>query len=253
MDSEKDLINRIKALKEIKPDNEWAVLCKARIIGKTPERKLSVFGWLGGISFQYRMALAGLLLFAGAGGGVFSMAQNSLPGDALYSFKKIGERGIALITGNAGNPEANLLLAAKRLEEIDIISQKNLIKNLPAAFYEYKTAKTAAKKEVAELVQKNPQKAGEIVKEAGLAMKNIGDKEKEVYAVLGLEPEVDMVQEIAEADFDKTIIGSLIDYFKDGTAMTDEQAADLQTVKEIYANGEYSRAIEYYLNSSLNK
>ncbi len=254
MNSEKNLINQIRTLKQIKPDKEWAVLCRTRIMGQEAMgRKQSVFGWLAGISFQYRVAFAGFLMFAFLGGGLFAAAQNSLPGDSLYALKKIGEKSLAMISGNANDPTANLLLAAKRLEEISVISQRNLVKNLPAAFYEYKTAKTAAKKEVAELVQKNPQIAGEIVKEAGLAMKSVDDKEREVYAVLGLEPGVDVAEEIAEADFDKTIVESLIGYFKDDTIIAGEQAADLNKVKELYTAGEYSRAIDYYLNSSLNR
>jgi len=61
---------------------------------------------------------------------------------------------------------ANLRLAAKRLEEIDIISRRNLAQNLPAAMDEYKAAKTEAKKEVAAMVKNNPRKAGEIAKDA---------------------------------------------------------------------------------------
>jgi hypothetical protein len=33
MNSEKALINRIKTLREIAPDNDWVVSCKTRIMG----------------------------------------------------------------------------------------------------------------------------------------------------------------------------------------------------------------------------
>ena len=159
---------------------------------------------------------------------------------------------MAIATGQDKNPAANLLLAAKRLEEIDVISQKNLLKNLPAAFYEYKTAKAAAKKEVASMVKQNPANAGAIVKEAGLAMKDIDEKERQVYGVLGLEQNSTSTGDVSEAASDKEIVGSLIDYFRKGAVLSEEQTNDLVQVKKLYDESNYGQAIDYYLNSSLN-
>jgi hypothetical protein len=145
------------------------------------------------------------------------------------------------------------LLAARWLQEIDEIAQKNLLKNLPAAFYEYKSAKAAAKKEVAALVKKNPNNASAIVKDAGVVMKSIDEKEKQVYGVLGLEQNASRTDDGSEAVSDKEIVGSLIDYFKKDAVLPDDQATDLAKVKELYAAGDYGQAINYYLSSSLNK
>jgi hypothetical protein len=255
MNSEKELINQIKALKNIKPDNDWAVSVKARILGQTAAREKQSFTILAkNFVFQYRAALAGLLLAIGTGGGLLAAAQGALPGEPLYVLKKATEKGIALVSGNGANPAVNLQLAAKRLEEIGIISQKNLVKNLPAAFYEYKTAKATAKKEVAALVKKDPQNADKIVKEASAAMKDIDDKEKQVYAVLGLEQSASTTADKIETDSDKEIVASLIDYFKGKDAgLSSEQVDDLAKVKEFYVGGDYGQAVAYYLNSSLNK
>ncbi len=141
--------------------------------------------------FNIAWRLAGLILAAGAGGGLLASAQNALPGEPLYGLKKAAEKGSAMVMGQVRRGDvaaANLQLAAKRLEEIDIISRRNLAQNLPAAMDEYQTAKTEAKKEVAAMVKKNPRKAGEIAKQAARAMKEIDDREKQVYAVLGAEP-----------------------------------------------------------------
>lgn len=253
MKSDKQLINQIRTLREIKPDTEWAALSKARILG--PEaigHRQSFIGFASNFVFQYKAAFAGILL-AGLAGGTVIASQSALPGQPLYSVKKATERGLAIVTGQDKNPAANLLLAAKRLEEIDIISQKNLIKNLPAAFYEYKSAKAAAKKEVAAMVKQNPANAGAIVKEAGLAMKGIDEKEKQVYGVLGLEQNASSTSDVSEAVSDKEIVNSLIDYFKKGAVLSEEQTNDLEQVKKLYGENNYGQAIDYYLNSSLNK
>jgi hypothetical protein len=254
MKSENELINQIRSLREIKPDNDWVISNKMRMLGQEAiGHRSSVFALLGNFLFQYRVALAAMVLVAGSGGGLLAAAQGALPGEPLYGLKKASEKGMAIVTGQNNNPAANLLLAAKRLEEIDAISQKNLVKNLPAAFYEYKSAKAAAKKDMAAAVKKDPDKAGEIVKEAGLAMQDISNKEKQVYGVLGLELNGSSTQDIAEQASDKQIVDSLIDYFKKGAALSEEQTSDLAKVKDLAAAGEYGQAIDYYLSSSLNK
>ena len=127
------------------------------------------------------------------------------------------------------------------------------MKNLPAAFEEYKIAKTAAKKEVAALVQKDPSNATAIVKQVSPAMKDIDNREKQVYGVLGLEGSASSTEDGSDEGSDKVIVGSLINYFKKNAALPDDQAIDLAKVKEYYQAGNYSGAIDYYLNSSLNK
>ena len=256
MNSEKALINRIRTLREIAPDNDWVVSCKMRIMGpEAMAAKSSPMIFLRRFVFQYRAALAGLILAAGAGGGLLVSAQNALPGEPLYGLKKATEKGSAMVMGQVRRGEsavANLRLAAKRLEEIDIISRRNLAQNLPAAMDEYQAAKTEAKKEVAALVKKNPQKAGEIAKQAARAMKEINDREKQVYTVLGAEPGAGEEDLRAEVVLDKQIIESLILYLNAEEMLSQEEIVDLNEVRKLYSAGDYSKAIDYYLTSSLN-
>jgi hypothetical protein len=253
MNSEKELINQIRKLNQIKPDTNWVALTKVRVMGQeTMGQRQSWMSLVSGFIFQYRTAFAGILM-VGLVGGTLVESQNALPGEPLYSVKRATETGMALITGQDKMPAANLQLAAKRLEEIDLISQKNLVKDLPAAFYEYKTAKAAAKKEVAALVAKNPDNAGAIVKESSVAMKDIDNKEKQVYAVLGLEKSASTTEDGTEAASDKTIVESLINYFKKDALLSEDETKDLDQVNKLYRAGNYGEAVDYYLNSSLNK
>jgi len=252
MNSEKAIISQIKSLKDIKPDHDWVILNKARLLGSEALNvKRPAFSVLFDLMLQRRMVLAALVMLGALSGTVFA-AQGSLPGEPLYAVKKATERGMAIAMGQNNDPAANLQLAAKRLEEIDLISQKNLVKNLPAAFYEYKTAKAAAKKEVAAKVKENPAKAGQIVKEAGVAIKNINDKEKQVYGVLGVDESASSTNNGIENASDKQIVESLVDYFKKGAVLSYEQASDLARVKKLYEDGKYGEAIDVYLSSSLN-
>jgi len=253
MDPEKQLISQIRSLKEIKPDTDWAVFTKARIMGhEAIGQERSIMSLLGDMILQYRIALAGLLVFLMAGGTV-AVAQNSLPGEPLYGLKRVTEKGMALVTGQDKVASANLELAAKRLEEINTISQKNLVKNLPAAFEEYKSAKAEAKSKVAAAIQQNPENAGQIVKDAATAMKDMNDKEKQVYGVLGLEQNASTTETGAEAASDQAIVASLIDYLKDDAGLSEEQAKELEQVRSLYDAGNYGQALDKYLSSSLNK
>lgn len=253
MKSEKEIINQIRSLREIKPDAEWVSLAKIQVLGhEAIGHKSSLINSVLNLFSQYRIAVAGLLLVSLAGGTV-AAAQGALPGEPLYALKKATEKSMAVITGQKDTPAANLQLAAKRLEEINLMSQRNLVKNLSTAFYEYKSAKAAAKKEVAELVRQNPDNAGTIVKEAGLAMKDINTKEKQVYGALGLDQDASNTDDGSEVVSDKTIVESLIKYFKKGSSLSDEQVKDLEEVKKLFDAGDYSNAIDYYLNSTLNK
>lgn len=252
MASEQEIINRIKYLKNIKPNQDWVILTKQRIIGETitVERRLT---WVDFIHFigQYRLAFASLALIMIISGGTMVLAQGALPGEPLYSVKKITEKGLAVLTGKNKVPAMNLELAERRLDEINQLLQKKIAKNLPAAVAEYQSARRTAKKEVAAEIKQNPAKAAAIVKQVGLAMQNIEDKERQVYGVLGLSNSATSVDE--EIGSDQEIIRSLIEYFGKEAILSAEQQADLSKVRELYDAGNYSGALNYYLSSSLNK
>jgi len=253
MNADKKLINQIRELKQIKPDSAWSASVRAQIVGhEEVGQKQSILTIFGNALFQYRIAFASLVIFMMAGGTI-ALAQNALPGEPLYAVKRATEKGMALVAGKDKIAAANLELAAKRLKEIDLISQKNLVKNLPIAFEEYKSAKSEAKKDVAEQITKNPKNATKIIKDAMVVMKDINDKEKQVYGALGVDQNASSTEDGADIASDKVIVGLLIANFQDNNNLSDDQSKDLQTVKELYDGGNYRQALDIYLNSSLNK
>jgi len=84
-------------------------------------------------------------------------------------------------------------------------------------------------------------------------MKDINDKEKQVYGALGVDQNASSTEDGADIASDKVIVGLLIANFQDNNNLSDDQSKDLQTVKELYDGGNYRQALDIYLNSSLNK
>jgi len=253
MISDRELINQIRQLREIKPDSNWSVSVRAQIVGHDGVgQKQSILSIFGDLFCQYRIAVASLMVLFMMG-GTAAVAQNALPGDPLYGLKRATEKGMALVAGKDKVATANLELAAKRLEEINLVSQKKLVQNLPAAVEEYKNAKAEAKNNVAAAIQKDPENAGQIVKDAVVAMKGIADKEREVYGVLGLEQNASTSDSGAEAATDQAIVGSLIEYFQNNEGLSENQQEDLEQVRALYDAANYGQSLDKYLNSSLNK
>jgi hypothetical protein len=247
---EKEIIAKIKALREIKPNQEWVYLTKGRILSQELAPKQSIAGFFGNLLLQYRMALASVIM-VGLTSGAFIFAQGALPGDALYPVKKMAEKGATMLAKNDQKPAANLQLAEKRLEELNKISQKNLVQNLPTAIKEYKDAKATAKKEMASLVRQNPEQAGKIAKQMGATMKSMDAKERLVSAALGIEDEATSTRAvIQDVSDDQAIVQAFIDNSESST-LADDQKNDLIKVKGLYDNGRYEEALAYYLGSSL--
>lgn len=249
--NDRELMHKILSLKGIKPKQEWVALTKTQILGEEMgKEKISVIGVLKIFSFQYRTAFAVFVLL-GLVSGTLILAQGSLPGDFLYPVKKASEKGAAIFVKQNQNPTANLQLAERRLEELNEVSQKNLVQNLPSAFKEYKNAKIEAKKEVSAFVKKNPGQAQKIVKQITPQIKEIDNKEKQVFGALGVEPEV-LNQDAEAQNSDAITVEALIKNAEKAT-LTDEQKNDLEKVKEYFASEKYEEALEFYLNCSLNK
>jgi hypothetical protein len=249
---EKKIIAQFKALRQIKPDQRWVGLAKVRILGEESlAEKQSLAALFNNLLFQYRMALASLVVI-GLAGGTFIFAQGALPGDALYSVKLAAEKGLAMLADKDRKPAANLQLAEKRLEELNAVTRQKRAENLPEAIKKFKDAKATAKKEMAVLVRENPKKATEIAKEMVASLKSIDTKELQVNAMLGLEAdEATSTAELAEGISDDQAIVSVLIANAEIVTLTDDQKNDLVKVKELYDRGRYEKALETYVRGSL--
>lgn len=269
--TETELIKKIQELRKISPRKDWVSLTKSQIFGKEPEMDFSqnllflanklylkVSPIAAGIIHPFRfflgegrykpvlIVLAFLFILTST---TFVVAQNSLPGDFLYSLKKITERGQSIFVSERQKPSVQLELVNKRLEELAKITENNQTKKLAPALSEIKTTKDTVNKELSRIIENKPRKeAIKIVKEIAPRLKEIEEREKEVFAILGVEPPEDEGGEISE----KTIAEFLINDLKN-SSLTPVQENLLTEAEEDYQAGDYSGALEKAIEASWTK
>ena len=238
--TEAELIKKIKTLKEIKPRKDWVVLTKTQILGNVEVRpQLFLFPF-------FKPAYAGLFLFLLLI-GLAEFSQGALPGDPLYSLKRISERTQSVFVSKEEQPKLQLELTNKRLEELNKVAEANQVKRLAPALNEFETTKIAAKKEVVNSIKnKSGKEATKVAKDIASKLNEVNENEKKVYATLNIES-TGGVEQTAE----KAVVEILIKDAKNST-LTEEQKTDLVKVEEYYKSGDYQEALNLFMTGSLN-
>jgi len=238
--TEAELIKKIKTLKEIKPRKDWVVLTKTQILGNVEVRpQLFLFPF-------FKPAYAGLFLFLLLI-GLAEFSQGALPGDPLYSLKRITEKAQSVFVSKEEQPKLQLELTNKRLEELNKVAEANQVKRLAPALNEFETTKIAAKKEVVNSIKnKSGKEATKVAKDIASKLNEVNENEKKVYATLNIES-TGGVEQTAE----KAVVEILIKDAKNST-LTEEQKADLVKVEEYYKSGDYQEALNLFMTGSLN-
>ena len=238
--TEAELIKKIKTLKEIKPRKDWVVLTKTQILGNVEVRpQLFLFPF-------FKPAYAGLFLFLLLI-GLAEFSQGALPGDPLYSLKRISERTQSVFVSKEEQPKLQLELTNKRLEELNKVAEANQVKRLAPALNEFETTKIAAKKEVVNSIKnKSGKEATKVAKDIASKLNEVNENEKKVYATLNIES-TGGVEQTAE----KAVVEILIKDAKNST-LTEEQKTDLVKVEEYYKMGDYQGALNLFMTGSLN-
>lgn len=242
--TEKELIRKIQSLREIKPRQEWVSLLKEQILGEEIQPARVPF-----FSRLLRPALATTVAL-GVLGGLFFLSQNSLPGDFLYPLKKFAEQSQTFFIPQQEKPVFQLKLANKRLEELKEIAQSNQTEKLATAFTEFQSSVSKASQKLKKA--KQPEKiAATVIKESQKLNQTTKGVEKILSAkIVGKKTEEELNQTVLS--YYKIEAGRLIAAAKKAS-LTDAQKEDLLKVEGYYQNGEYQKAFEYYLTSSLNK
>ena len=225
--TEADLVKKIQELKKIRPRKDWVVLTKSQILGEEP--KILFFPF-------FKPALATItalgILF-----GIFSLAQNSLPGDILYPIKKITEKSQAVFVSEEELPKYNLEIANKRLEELNEIAQTNQVKKLAPAISEFQASVSEAAKNLVKLKKVDKKIVEEAVK--------IGKNTKNTEEILATKIFPEETEESLN-DFYKTYAQMLIKDLEEST-LAEEQKLLLEEAKEDFETGNYSQALEKIL------
>ena len=237
MMEEKELIGKIRGLRQIKPSQDWVALTKSQILGEDKElsslkkyTSLFLFPFL-----KLKPVYAGLIIVFILV-GLFGVSQNSLPGDPLYSIKKITERAQTVFVAEEDLPRVQLELADKRLEELARVAQENRVKNLSSAINETKASISEANKNLAKA--SSPAEVKKIVDE-------IEEKAQVINQTLGVAFGEEEIGELRQ-NSDKLYAEYLISHLETRT-LTEEQQEILEEAKELYEAGDYSGALEKIL------
>jgi RNase H-fold protein (predicted Holliday junction resolvase) len=217
MTPEREVIEKIRLLKQIKPEKNWVFLTKEKILGKP-------------IFFPFlKPAFAGLLFIL----ILFGLSFTSLPGEPFYLIKKIIERGQTVFVPEEEKPKLELELANKRLEELSKIAERNDVKKLAPAINEAKEGVAQATKNLV----KSKKVDREIVKKTLELVK----KKQEVEKVLGTK-----ITEEGTEDPTKLVAKYLIEDFENRT-LTEDQKQILEKAKEYFENGDFAKVLELLL------
>jgi len=235
---ERDVIRQLNSLKAIKPTKEWVFLTRQKILGKEEEKKTFGFFLKPALAFS----VVALVLTSS-----FVMAQNSLPGDTLYSLKKISERARLTFAPEDEKPKIQLELTSERLNELKTIAKENKIDKLPSAIKEVKQAIPQATKSL-----KNIAKEDKSVKDMKEIVKKVDEveKTKKEIETLGIIVGANGELQKTSQELRKEIISR---EFKDlsDESLTDSQRKLLEEAENYFKEGNYSKALEtiFYLSN----
>jgi len=223
------LIKKLESLKTNKPDANWVVLAKSNILSQDFEKQsFSLFNYLKQSKLVPAFASVLMVLFVAP----FIFAQNALPGEKLYTFKKIGET--IKYSLQQDKSVAQLEQVQVKLGELDRITEQseNQGYKLAAGIKETKQALTKATKDLASVPE--PQKAelvGQIVNQITAIEKKtnaaIMDTDKEYQALYKFFVE----NEIKEIELRQE-------------SLSEEQLKIFNQVKDLFAEEKYSEALE---------
>lgn len=236
--TEKQLIAKIRTLRQIEPSKDWVVLTKKRILSK----EKSSFTFIPffkelhkGEKFIFRYkplfatALVGAVLI-----GLFGFAQRSLPGDALFSIKKIAEKSQAVFISKKNQPKHDLEIVNKRLDDLTKIAEANQTQKLAPAIKEYQESISQAAESLGKAESETVQ---EIVEE----VKKLEEKSEKIKA-LGIE-----IGENTELD---NVLANIVEREIESLeerVLSEEKQEILAKVKEDYESGNYYEALENIL------
>ena len=196
------------------------------------------------INYQRKLAYAfATLIFMIV--GIFGFAQYTMPGDMLFSVKKLTEQSQTVFVSSENQLKNNFEIASRRLDDLTQVVKDNRMSNIAPAIREFQASISSATKN---LIGSIGQKDSQSIKSIALQIKKIEDNKKELQT-LG----VDLGDTQESKDLNDALAPLVQREIDDleKTTLTEEQLIKMQLVKDLYADGKYSDALEEIL--TLNK
>jgi len=239
--NEKDLIRQLKMLQAIRPREDWVVLTKNRVFSQEPETETK-FGFVLFLPFfRHKLALAPVVsLFIII--GLFGFAQNTVPGDLLFSVKKMTETAQVGLSSAVEKPGVQLKLANKRLEELNRIAQANEVNNLGPAIEEFQANIAEATRSIvgmnANVTTSDSMVLKEIVDETKKLKENKQKVEDILATVIGDTDELNNAVALLERQLASQLIAGL-----ESQTLSEGDEALLEEAKQYFEAGDYSQAL----------
>jgi len=194
------LINRIRALKKIQPDEAWVISCRAQITRRVESageatnwksRIAEVFSFNQPLFQPAVISLVAFVILAGIGGLAIFNAQGSLPGENAFLLKVFAEKAQWQYTALVADETAQVKLGAemtdRRAQELAQIMDSSSAPQddqVKQAVDQIQLQVASAKENVSKLKEqigaqnRNPRK----IAEAAMAVRDSNAKVKEIMA-----------------------------------------------------------------------
>lgn len=240
--TEKQLIEKLNMLSDIKPSEDWVVLTKQNILGI--EKKggiLEIFGFINfknfvsSLNLQTKLAYSFAILLIAIVGTV-GLAQRAVPGDMLFVVRTVTDKIQLAFIGTQDSSNLDFEVANKRLDELTALVKNDSTQDKTLAINQLKASITDAAKSLIMSSKKNPKAVNDIVAEA--------NKIKESAVLLDIVGNSES-QEISDSLY-KVIVEEEIKALE-GTTLTEGQQDNFKEIKLLFSEEKYSQAFEKIL------
>ena len=231
--NEKQLISAIKQLKQIKPRKEWAILVKRQLLNS--DKVWNILDFLPSLVFQRKLAYAlATLVFIIV--GVFGFAQYTVPGDLLFSVKRITEQSQTVFMPD--QLKYNFEIANKRLQDLTQVVKENRTQNIAAAVSEFKATLSGAAKNLAQNISGSDRNS---LKEIAAEVKKLEASKKQLET-LGIDLSSSQGTNELENALASLVGAEITDLEK--TTLTEDQQKELGEIKKLYDEEKFFEALE---------
>ena len=227
--TEKELIERLTQLKEVKPDENWVIFCRENLaleISKNDEKEVtpvfnfpsafaSFLRYIGNPHPVLKPVVAFVLIFGFMFSGslfVIAKAKNSLPGDRLFSVKIALEEAKLLATTSAeGKAQVQTDMIVARIDELNKIinaegSMEQKQPKIEEAVNNLQRHLLSAKDELPKLNNTEAKKVVEVAKKMDASAASAEESLSQAKLALSPDTKKSLTEKIAEAadEADKT-------------------------------------------------
>lgn len=240
--NEKEIIEKLQLLREIKPEKEWVVATKERIVPQRRQSMWEVFSYFGSKVFQAELKPAFVM-------GVFLATIMSVALFGLLNINKTQAPVISLNPNvNFNDPTQYLDLAEKKIQEIKQIAQSDGDGRIIGILQDTQEAIEKAAKALPPKPE-NPEKTKEIVQKVA----EINKKAQEIKQELGVEIDpstlTSKTEEMIKNGIEDTTqkLVSIQMQMLENASLTEKQQELFQEAKDLYNQGKYQEALEKIL------